>query len=367
MPSLSERVLDLVAASGATRREFARRIGLDESKFSKSITGTRRFSSLDLARIAEECDVTVDWLITGEQSPLAATAARGTGGSAEAALAAAERYSALRSDMTALGYGRTWQSVVTVAKGRYDEQGRVLAVQARARMQGAGDTVDTGTLATAIEDVFGADVTIVELGAGFDGLAACTPDVKLIVLATSRTPTRQRFTLAHELGHLLAGDDQEIHVDPDVYDRDRAREPSEMRANAFASEFLMPEARIRSAVGQAALTERSFAEMVCEFGVSPSTLAYRLLKLRLIDAGSCDRFKRTTSAEAARLAGFGTRFAQHVVEAAAPRVPRLLAQDCYSAYEAGAATLRPYANLLDRDVDELRHELESTEGAPEAR
>jgi len=234
-------------------------------------------------------------------------------------------------------------------------------------MRGAGGTVDTGELATAIEDRFGVDVTIVDLGAGFDGLAARTPHVKLIVLATSRTPARQRFTLAHELGHLLAEDDQEIHVDPDVYDRDRAREPSEMRANAFASEFLMPEERIRSAVGESTLTERSFAQLVCEFGVSPSTLAYRLLKLRLVDAGTCDRFKRTTSAEVARLAGFGARFAQQVVDSAAPRVPRLLAQDCYAAYEAGAATLRPYANLLGRDVDELRHELESTEGAPEAR
>ena len=46
-------------------------IGLDDSKLSKSLGGIRRFSSLDLARIAEQCDVTVDWLVTGEEPALA--------------------------------------------------------------------------------------------------------------------------------------------------------------------------------------------------------------------------------------------------------------------------------------------------------
>ena len=37
-------------------------------------------------------------------------------------------------------------------------------------------------------------------------------------------------------------------------------------------------------------------------------------------------------------------------------------RDAYAAYETGATTLRPYANLLGVDVDELRQNLESEQG-----
>ena len=110
-------------------------------------------------------------------------------------------------------------------------------------------------------------------------------DAKLIVLGTSQVPARQRFTLAHELGHLLAGDDQGVHLDRDIFDRAQAKDPSEMRANSFASAFLMPEDLLRAAVGPDGLTEQGFAALACDLKVTPSALAFRLRDLRLIDSG----------------------------------------------------------------------------------
>ena len=112
MPNVPERVLTLIEASGLTRRDFGQRIGLDESKMSKSLNGARRFSSVDLARIADLCEVTVDWLITGEE-PALAVAARTTGGSAGIALHAAKRYSTLRADMAGFGYSQPWQPLTS--------------------------------------------------------------------------------------------------------------------------------------------------------------------------------------------------------------------------------------------------------------
>ena len=91
-------------------RAFAQEIGLDDSKLSKSLSGTRRFSSLDLARIADRCHVTVDWLITGEEPPLA-VAARTTSGDARTALEAAKRYSTMRGDLASLGWPQPWRPV----------------------------------------------------------------------------------------------------------------------------------------------------------------------------------------------------------------------------------------------------------------
>jgi len=94
-------------------------------------------------------------------------------------------------------------------------------------------------------------------------------------------------------------------------------------------------------------------------------LAFRLRDLRLIDAGTCDRFRSTSAANAARSAGRSAEFARRVTESRRARPPGLLIRDTYAAYEAGAATLRPYANLIDVDVDTLRAALESENGAGE--
>jgi Zn-dependent peptidase ImmA (M78 family)/transcriptional regulator with XRE-family HTH domain len=364
--SVPDRVLGLIEASGLSRHDFATRIGLDDSKLSKSMSGARRFSSLDLARIAELCRVTVDWLIPGEE-PLLAVAARTTGGNAGTALEAAKRYSTLRADIATLGYPQPWQPVIVeLTTGGYAEQGRQLAREAHARVQLAGRSVDDGSLVALTEEVFGVDVAVVELGPGFDGLAVSSDDVKLVLLATTHLPSRQRFTLAHELGHLLVGDDHEIHLDRDVYDKAQAKDPSELRANAFASAFLMPEDVLRDAVGSTGLTDAAFAELVCRLMVTPSTLAYRLLQLRLIDAGTCERYRAITSARAASMVGRGDEFAQRATEARTARPPGLLIRDTYAAYESGVATLRPYANLLGVDVDELRHSLELERGSHDA-
>ncbi|MFJ8826927.1 TetR family transcriptional regulator C-terminal domain-containing protein [Streptomyces sp. NPDC102467] len=48
------RVREVIAAAGVSQREFARRIVMDPSKLSRSLSGTRRFTAAELARIADE-------------------------------------------------------------------------------------------------------------------------------------------------------------------------------------------------------------------------------------------------------------------------------------------------------------------------
>lgn len=356
-------MLSLIEAAGQSRGAFAQRIGLDDSKLSKSLSGVRRFSSLDLARIAEACDVSVDWLVTGEDTALA-IAARTTTGEARTALEAARWYATMRADLASFGYPQPRQAEPgEIPPGTFAQQGRALASEALRRVAAAGRSTSETDLPALVEDVFGADVAVVALEDGFDGLKASSPHAKVIVLGTSQVPWRQRYTLAHELGHLLAADDQEVHLDKDIYDKAQAKDPSEMRANSFAAAFLMPEAPLRAAVGTAGLTETAFASLACDLHVSPSALAFRLSQLRLIDSGTCDRFKAITGAKAAAITKRSEDFAQWVAKANTLRPPALLVRDAYLAYEAGAITLRPYASLLGVDADELRQALESEDGA----
>ncbi|MET8396956.1 TetR/AcrR family transcriptional regulator [Streptomyces anthocyanicus] len=48
------RVREVIADAGVSQREFARRVVMDPSKLSRSLSGTRRFTVAELARIADE-------------------------------------------------------------------------------------------------------------------------------------------------------------------------------------------------------------------------------------------------------------------------------------------------------------------------
>jgi AcrR family transcriptional regulator len=71
---LRTRVRELIRSMPGAQREFAAAIGLDETKLSKTLTGTRRFSPHELVRVAECCGVTVNWLINGSDDALTVTA-----------------------------------------------------------------------------------------------------------------------------------------------------------------------------------------------------------------------------------------------------------------------------------------------------
>src|SRR5207247_2355913 len=74
------------------------------------------------------------------------------------------------------------------------------------------------------------------------------PETKLAIIGANRLqhPNRQRFTIAHELGHLLLHSGDDVHVDKTflVKKRDETStkgvDLEEMEANLFAAELLMP-------------------------------------------------------------------------------------------------------------------------------
>lgn len=358
-----DRVRTLISDTGLTQGAFAAEVGLDPTKLSKSLSSSRRFTSVEYAEIAERCGVSVDWILTGDE-PVLATAARATVGStAERAVAEAGRLVELRESATRLGYPQDWRPVPVRWSGSQPrDQGAALAAEASARLASLELDVVTLDLASLVEHAFGVDVCLTGLGEGFDGLAASTSEAKLIVAAVTPVAYRQRFTLAHELGHLLAGDDQGIHADADVFSNESQRGPSEVRANAFAAHFLMPEHLLRGAVGSG-FGEREFARLSVRLLASPSALAIRLERLRLIDSMASAAFRGMSAKSAARMAEAPTSIGAATAYSTEPRNPGLLARDLFTAYVEDKTTLRPYASLLGVDAAKLRDDLERSEGS----
>ena len=108
-----------------------------------------------------------------------------------------------------------------------------------------------------------------------------------IVIGVNRDQAfvRRRFTVAHELGHLLLHEYGQIHVDRGFRVRLRSSVSSEgidqdeMEANRFAAEILMPLDFLRADIAKRVFDladDRELQALAKRYGVSTQALAIRL-------------------------------------------------------------------------------------------
>lgn len=114
---------------------------------------------------------------------------------------------------------------------------------------------------------------------------------RAVIGVNSRHPTvRQRFSIAHELGHLILHQpalqiDQHAFVSFRNSKSSKATDPHEMEANQFAAALLMPDALLRECVeqlGQDAGVEESIGPLARQFDVSAQAMTIRLTSLGAI-------------------------------------------------------------------------------------
>ncbi|MGH3164794.1 MAG: helix-turn-helix domain-containing protein [Trebonia sp.] len=359
--ALRGRVRQVIKETGLTGIEFADDVELDADKLSKSLTGVRRFTSYELALIAERGRTTVDWLLTGTPPERIAVAARAQARTADSPLdeamdrarEVAEVHEILRRvaptpDDALPGLPDTFITGYAIGDGPR------LADEALKILQSDGCSSEDLRMdpASAIEHGFGINVLIEGFGDGFDGLACSTSTFRLIIV-NSRTPwSRQRFTLFHEWGHILAGDGKQggVCVDGDVMGA--ADRIEEMRANSFAASALMPESDIRDR-GQKPVTEARFAELVGYFRVSPDALAWRLKTLGMISPDERAELGAMSVQRAAVLGGWGAEYGKLTRNQGRPRIPVRLAARAAEAFLDGKIAARPLASLLHVDSSTL--------------
>lgn len=110
----------------------------------------------------------------------------------------------------------------------------------------------------------------------------------IIGFAKEQAKTRQRFTIAHEIGHLLLHEAEEVHVDKEYRVKLRSQKSSlavdvdEIEANSFAAELLMPEAFIRRHVQKLSIDfdDASQVDALAKiYQVSSQAMTFRLLNL----------------------------------------------------------------------------------------
>ena len=120
------------------------------------------------------------------------------------------------------------------------------------------------------------------------GMVFVKDDTPIIGINALHHPNRQRFTLAHECGHLVlhrAQVTKEVHVDKafPMLMRDAASaagvDPMEIEANLFAAELLMPAFLLAEDLGEASFDiddDVTVSALAQRFRVSVSAMQFRL-------------------------------------------------------------------------------------------
>jgi len=123
-------------------------------------------------------------------------------------------------------------------------------------------------------ETYGIRVFMIDAGADnkFDGLAARVSGKPIVVVGRHWPGDRQRFTLAHELGHLML----EGRLDSDL--------DEEMACNRFAGAFLFPRASVLQEMGghRNAIEFKELGLLKEEFGLSMAGILYRARDLGII-------------------------------------------------------------------------------------
>ncbi|MFE8972889.1 ImmA/IrrE family metallo-endopeptidase [Streptomyces cyaneofuscatus] len=364
-PALIERVREVIGRAGQTQAAQAERLGMTPDKLCKSLGGVRRFTSLELALLADAAGTTVDWLLSGRRPRAAVNVAARLNGQGEGTQADAQGVLALYGNLIdaleRLGYSlpeppQPLRAVATSLTAA--EQGEELAQMALASLSGSPRSLGNEELAAECEDAYGIQIAATKLPDGLDGVAWAPKEFRLIVVTGTTKWTRQRFTLAHEIGHILAGDAEEAvaeQLSPGL-----SRSLHEVRANSFAAAFLMPRDEIaqdaRSGMGA-----WEIGKLAWKYKVSPSAMATRLKALGLINAEQRAETLKITTREAAHAAG---ELADHLKSAKAAEQgwpPDKISYLAARAYLQGDMSVRPLASLWEVDPDKLLDVLEPSE------
>lgn len=144
---------------------------------------------------------------------------------------------------------------------------------------------------TKIASNLGATVVPVDADDGESGFCLREPMRTIIGVNSAHHINRQRFTIAHEVGHLLLHRGRELIIDKSVRISYRnevssmATNIEEMEANAFAAALLMPEDWVRGATESYLKSLRSKPltdHMADHFKVSAQAMSFRLVNLGIV-------------------------------------------------------------------------------------
>ena len=137
-----------------------------------------------------------------------------------------------------------------------------------------GYSLDIKKVICAIEEI---EVRLEPMDANQSGSFKHENDKWIIGVNEKHHPNRQKFTMAHELGHYILHREKNINIVDTTFFRNNETDSIEFMANEFAAKLLMPENVVRDLVDNQRI--KNIGELAEKFEISASAMRYRILSL----------------------------------------------------------------------------------------
>lgn len=242
---LGERVRESRLAAGLSQAELGERVGLDRTMVAKIEAGSRRVDAFEMVRLASVLDVEIDHFLMPRPAVLSR---RGqlvddtdTGAARLAYRIEATLHAWLRDVEQLVGLG-----VLTLRPTLLYPRPVSRPAAAKEAAEWTRDRLGLGagpieTLMTVCERA-GQLVLVTDLPG--DGASLVEGDIAVAVVGREADPGRRRATAAHELGHLVLGDEYSSDLGVSASRRER-----EDLIDIYAAELLLPGDAVRSIPG----------------------------------------------------------------------------------------------------------------------
>jgi Zn-dependent peptidase ImmA (M78 family) len=252
------------------------------------------------------------------------------------------------------------------------ELGYAAARRARTTL-GLGLEAPLADIVEVVEDLASVPVTVLGLPPGIAGLQGGKQGRHFVFLNGAQAVSRQRFTLAHELGHIEMGHGGSVDYEDNVLGSSR-RAPREVQADGFAAEFMAPLDGVGTWLNLMHGPDLSLGTVVRlahHFHVSARAALYRLQAVWRLSKSKYQPLEaaidRGEHHELAKRLGLEphadtlARACEHL-----PRLPRTTLTHGVNAYERGLLSVEQIAALLQVDEARIRAEFEARGATPAA-
>lgn len=255
----------------AKQQDVAAAVGMTPDAFSRSLSGSRNFAALELARLSTYLGTSMHWLVTGEEDP-------------NAVLVAARHtfdHHARQHDSVDWDAERTGIETISTAYMQVFGKDSVsldlpalpsMAAEARDRLARVTPHY-VRDFAEAVEIAFGIDV--VRVPEADRSYSMSVAGHRVIVVQPHVNWFFQNWSIAHELGHFATAE-----LEP-LMGAGKATDAAEKAANAFAAELLLPASELHGLDWQT-MSTAELADLLWSWGVSTEAVRRRLATLQIV-------------------------------------------------------------------------------------
>ena len=318
-------------AAGLSQEQLAHVVGLERTMIVKAEGGTRRLDALELSRIATALKLPLAHFLT----PLPAVLSRRTDLTEDQETDAARNAFLLESQLAS--WLRDLRQLIElgvlmhVRPMRYPGSvGSVSGAAEAARWLRLELGVGREPLGPLIQISEQAGQLLLVADSPGEGASALDGDLAACVVSRLKDPGRRRFTAAHELGHLIIGD--EYSADLGVHS---SRDDRERAVDAFAAELLLPAEVVREVGGASSAEDVRVAlvELAARYRASWSMVLRQAEQVKVIDQRHRFASRVPTRAELLDAAGWAPQGDLDAV-----RVPPSVATAVMKAWRLGFIT-----------------------------